>query len=1125
MQSVLSKWRSSLAALNQSATWLGLGILLLIWSSINFHLRNDLATTRDNAAERAVASTRAIEAFTRHAIDEIDGMLVFLRGAYERDPQTFAISDYMREGKLVGDLTLQVTMIGATGMVLYSRDAAPSASISASGFRDLVETPQNAGDSLLISKPISLTAGSPSAIHLSRRLRGRDGAFAGLITATLDPKRLAEFYGAIDTGDGGNAITLVGSDGLIRAHGGKVDDRNRIGNDLTGFLQRTMPAESGHFFEALPGGEMLIAWRHVSRYPLFIRLDVPMARVLRPFEAKVERFRIAAVMFSLLVLCVVGYAARRNARLLAAEAALRDSEAKASEKSRELETTLEHMSQGILMVNADGTVAVMNRRAAMLLDLPESFAESRPNFQDILHYQWKAGEFGTNVSPEVLNYIRSGGLSAEMMVYERVRPNGTVLEVRNTPLPAGGLVRTYTDITERTKASTALAAARDAAEAAGRARSSFLAMMSHEIRTPLNGVIGMADLLLETPLSDEQRRYTGTLRHSADHLLQVINDVLDFSKLEANRVELDDIAFDLEETVDSVIEIVAPRAFEKGLFIAATIDPSLPCQVSGDPAALRQILLNLVGNAVKFTAQGHVSIEVGPDTEAREPGRLGLLVRVRDTGIGIPGGATSSLFKEFAQVDGSISRRFGGTGLGLAISRQLVERMGGRIGVTSTEGEGSVFTFTALLKPAPQTRPIGLADLSTQRILVMAANPAARDHYAGVLRRNHAWVEVAARPDDAMARLRQAGARPFTGVIVDEASGDPDSAALASAVRSDLSLARLRMVLATTASHRLAPGSIHRMAYEIVLGKPAARREIVAAFGDAADVPAYVPAEASIAPVAAGSRGRILLAEDNATNRLVIGTLLQKLGFSSRQAVNGLEAVAAIQEEPFDLVLMDVMMPEMDGYAATRAIRALPGPAGRTPIVALTANVLTADIKAALAAGMDDFATKPISRDKLEQVIQRALEKGRAVTSPPADSPVDASAQEDAGSLDTGVLKLLLDEIDPDSARMIIDVFVEDTTDRLRAMAARMDDRALIVRECHAIKSAAATFGLTAVSAAAAALEDGAGQMEPDELAAALAALARVFEAGRARLPKPSTEAGPAHDGPGVATRELHDVA
>jgi signal transduction histidine kinase/CheY-like chemotaxis protein/HPt (histidine-containing phosphotransfer) domain-containing protein len=1106
LQSVVSRWRTTFAALNQSATWLGVGMLVLIWASIDFHLRNDLDVTRGNAAASAVGTARSVEAFTRHAIDEIDGMLVFLRAAYERDPQTFALSDYMRDGKLVGDLTMRVSMIGSTGLVMSSQEPSFSAMVDVSGMDHFRTQTQVTGDELHISKPIGVGIAAP-AIQLSRRLRERDGSFAGVITAALDPARLSAFYDAIDMG-GKATIALLGSDGIVRAVGGGVEEALHPGAELMGFLQRTLPSAAGHFFETTTTGqENLIAWRHVARHPLFIRVAKDMNAALAPYDAKARRFRGAAWLFSLLVLVVIAYSAHRNGRLLAAEAALRQTEANASRKSRELATTLEHMSQGILMVDGDGTVAVMNRRATQLLELPDSFTETRPSFRDILHYQWQKGEFGENVSPEVMKYIRSGGLSTEMAVYERARPNGIVLEIRNTPLPDGGIVRTYTDITERTNAAAALAAARDAAEAAGRARSSFLAMMSHEIRTPLNGVIGMADLLIETPLNDEQRRYAGTLRNSADHLLQVINDVLDFSKLEADRVELHDVAFDLEETVDSVVEIVAPRAFEKGLFISASVDPSLPDRVCGDPAAFRQILLNLAGNAVKFTAQGHVCIEVARDTEAMQRGRVGLLVRVRDTGIGIPAGAISSLFKEFAQVDGSISRRFGGTGLGLAISRQLVERMGGAIGVTSTEGEGSVFTFTARMGEAPEGRPIGGEELSAQRILVMAANPAARDHYAAVLRRHDAWVEVAGHPAEAMARLRERGPRRFDAVLVDEASGDTDSGVLAEAVRSDLSLANLRMVLATTASHRLAPGSIHRMAYERVLGKPAGRREIVSAFADMSEpaAPMAEPGATAAASAPAGSRGRILLAEDNATNRLVIGTLLDKLGFSCRAAVNGLEAVAALQEEAFDLVLMDVMMPEMDGYAATRAIRALSGERSRTPIVALTANVLTADIKAALAAGMDDFATKPISRDKLEQVIQRALEKSRAAAEQGAGPASRPAAADEAAAFDQGILKLLLDEIDPDSARMILDVFVEDTTSRLETMRSRLDDRGLIARECHAIKSAAATFGLTAVSARAAALEERAAAMEPDALAMALADLSRAFAAGRARLPQPGT--------------------
>ena len=1105
MQSVVSRWRTTLAAFNQSATWLGLCMLLLIWTSIDFHLRNDLDVTRQNAAAGAMGTARSVEAFTRHAIDEIDGMLLFLRAAYERDPQTFALSDFMHEGKLIGDLTLRVSMIGSTGLVMSSQESSYSAMVDVSGMDYFRTQSQVTGDELFISRPLNGTAGGKPHIQVSRRLRERNGSFAGVITAAVDPARLSAFYDAIDVA-GTETVALVGGDGVVRAAGGRPDDETQPGTEQKDFLLRTLPAAAGHYFERGSAGERLVAWRHVAKYPLFVKVAVKMDSAMAPFQAKATRFHTAAAAFSLLVLVVIAYSAARNVRLLAAEAALRDSEANASRKSRELATTLEHMSQGILMVDGDGTVAVMNRRATALLDLPDSFAESRPSFRDILRYQWQNGEFGENVSPQVMHYIRSGGLSTEMMVYERARPNGVMLEIRNTPLPDGGIVRTYTDITERTNAAAALAAARDAAEAAGRARSSFLAMMSHEIRTPLNGVIGMADLLLETPLSDEQRRYTGTLRNSADHLLQVINDVLDFSKLEADRMELHDVEFDLEETVDSVIDIVAPRAFEKGLFISATIDPALPDRVGGDPAAFRQILLNLVGNAVKFTAQGHVSVDVAPDPEASRRGRIGLLVRVRDTGIGIPGAAISSLFKEFAQVDGSISRRFGGTGLGLAISRQLVERMGGTIGVTSMEGEGSVFTFTASLAEAPNGRPIGGEALSARRILVMAANPAARDYYAAVLRRHDAWVEVAGRPQDALARLRDAGARRFDAVLVDEASGDLESAVLAEAVRSDLALAGLRMVLATTASLRLAPGSIHRMAYERVIGKPAGRRVVVSAFADTGE-PVESETEQCAAPAPpSGSRGRILLAEDNATNRLVIGTLLQKLGFSCRAALNGLEAVAAIQEEAFDLVLMDVMMPEMDGYAATRAIRALPGAGGRTPIVALTANVLTADIKAALAAGMDDFATKPISRDKLEQVIQKALGKSRAATLPAVDTATRSDANDDANAFDHGILKLLLDEIDPDSARVILDVFVEDTTERLRAMLSHLDDRALISRECHAIKSAAATFGLTAVSARAAALEDGAGGMAQDALAVALADLKRTFDAGRIHLPTPVRE-------------------
>ncbi len=1102
MPIIKPSWRSALRSYNQIATWLGLAMTAMVWASIAYHLHNDRLSTLQAAETAAQDVARAAEAFTSHVIEEIDHMLLFLRTAYERNPQGFVLADYLQNGKLAGDLTLEVTWVGSSGIALSGNGAEAPARIDVSSLPAYQSLRSKGVDELYIGRPAAVLPGQEPVIHLARRLKGMDGAFGGILVASLSPGKLAEFYDALAAGTG-HGVAVVGSDGFLRAVSTTEDPTMRLGSEQHAFLIRTQADAQGLYTAGEGADAHVVSWRHMKKLPLFVKVIRPLEEILAAPDLKARRFSAVAILFTTFLVLAIVMGARRHRRLEAAEAALRESEARASRQSHEFATTLEHMSQGIMMIDADQRVAVMNTRATVLLDLPERFARERPAFREILEHQWQHGEFGPNgtrLTEEVRNYVRSGALSSDALsIYERVRPNGTVLEVRTAPLPNGGIVRTYTDITERTNAAAALAAARDAAEAAGRARSAFLAMMSHEIRTPLNGVIGMADLLLETPLTEEQQGYAGTLRNSADHLLQIINDVLDFSKLEANRVLLEDIAFDLEETVESVLDIVAPRAFEKGLFICARVRHGVPSLLSGDPAAFRQVLLNLTGNAIKFTSRGHVTIVVDVergDDAAR--GRVRLKVEVRDTGIGIAPAALPLLFQEFAQVDGSISRRFGGTGLGLAISRQLVERMGGRISVQSVEGQGSVFTFTLDLKHAPQAQPIGGTMLAGRRILVMSADPAAREHYRILLGEHGALVETAGGPQEALERLR--AGEPAEVVLVDEAAGERHSAELAHAMRTDLSLAGVRLVLATTARHRLAPGSIHRIAYERVLAKPAGRKAILAACAGTDTgqdtSPTETPAPAVAPPPAAqGQRGRILLVEDNATNRLVIGTLVQKLGFACTTAVNGLEAVAAVQSDHFDLILMDVMMPEMDGYAATRAIRALSGPASATPIVALTANVLTADISAALEAGMDDFATKPINRDRLEQVIRKALGRSRAAR----EAAVSTDSVGGAG-VDLAVLKALLAELEPESAGVIITVFVEDNRERIARIAAHPEDAGLVARECHAIKSAAGTFGLVAVADLAAMLEHDAATMTPRALTAAIQQLSDAFEAGRVHL-------------------------
>ncbi len=1090
---------SWLGSLKHGTTILGLGIIVLVWTAIGFHLRNEELRARSAAVQNAGNLVEAFEEHTIRAVKEIDKTILFLRTAFEQSPETFDLGLYARSNSALSDLTVQIALIGPDGMMMASNVQGSNSRVDLSDrehFRVHVGT---SDDVLFISKPVVGRASGKVSIQLTRRMT-RNGAFAGVIVGSLDPARLNTFYEAIELGSG-SSVMLLGTDGIVRAGTGRLP---AIGTELpvgSGLLDRVARSASGWFLGTGPdGGEDLVSYTQVKDLPLIVAISIPTSALYEAIGTKRLAANLGAGVLTLLILLVIGFSARHERKLRLAQAEAARNGERAIEKSEELGTTLEHMSQGLMMIDPEGRVRVLNRQAVALLDLPEHFLHTRPLFRDILAWQWQTGEFGNEgetLDEAVREYVRKGGLTMTVPVYERTRPNGRVLEIRSTALPGGGIVRTYTDVTEKTRSAQALAKARDAAEAATRARSAFLAVMSHEIRTPLNGVIGMADLLLETPLNGEQARYTSTLRTSADHLLQIINDVLDFSKLEADGTTFEKIPLDLEATIDSVVEIIAPRANEKGIFVGATLDPDVPTNTKGDPAALRQILLNLVGNGVKFTSEGSVTIAVSREPSLDGAETAGIRISVKDTGIGIPEDSLPLLFKEFSQVDGTISRRFGGTGLGLAITKQLVERLGGHVGVDSEPDVGSIFWFCVPMALEGEARHgARTGEIVDRRILLLCADPVVRDHYARVLRREGAWVEQADGADSGIGRLRRKGAKAYDAALVDDSASSGAAVAFGEAVRTSVVDAGLPLVLVTVAGHRLDPQSPERMLYDRVLARPVTRRELVSALRDGGPAVAAAPAPA-VAPTVENRRRRILLAEDNATNRLVIGTQVEKLGFSCDTVENGLLAVEGLRRERYDLVLMDVMMPEMDGYAATRAIRALPDAvAARTPIVALTANVLTADVTAALNAGMDDFATKPISRDRLDQVIRRVLEKVAAETAPARGT----ARPEGTGDFDRGALAVLMDEIEPDNVRQIIEVFVEDTKARLAAMPKLIDDPVRISREAHAIKSAAATFGMIGVSARAAALEQDATRLEPRAIEASVDALNEAFDDARRHL-------------------------
>jgi len=787
-----------------------------------------------------------------------------------------------------------------------------------------------------------------------------------------------------------------------------------------------------------------------------------------------------------------------------------------SERTQELEASRTRLhsvlaaatENAIIACDADGTITVFNSGAERMLGYTaeEMVGKHTPA---VFHLESEILERGRELTEElgrpvqgfeVFNAKARDG-QPEERIWTYVRKDGSQLPVQLTVSFAYdasgkviGRVGIAQDITARKKYERQLQEAKERAEQADRAKSDFLATMSHEIRTPMNGVIGMTSLLLDTALDNEQRNLAETIRFSGESLLRLINDILDFSKIEAGQMSLEDLDFDLRGLVEDTLEMMAIQAHAKGIELVSGVAPEVPGKLRGDPGRVRQVLTNLMGNAIKFTNEGEVAVRV--TLEAEEETSVRVRFEIKDTGLGIPLETQARLFQPFVQADSSTSRKFGGTGLGLAICKRLAESMSGSIGVESTPGHGSTFWVTMKF-----SRPTGaevapkapLAMINT-RVLLVVDNATRRQFLDQKISAWRMLAQSAESGEAALAMLRQAATEetPYSLAIVDLQKPEMDGLAFAQKLKDDPILGTTQLILLTPFGSPVPRDQLKEFRVAACCVKPVRQSVLFDCVSEVLARPGSDEKSEPLEPLIKAEvpesvrKERVLLAEDNAVNQQVALGNLRKLGYEADVAANGFEVLEAIARKSYDIILMDCQMPDLDGYQVTREIRQRERKGRHAYIIAMTANAMVGDREKCLAAGMDDYVSKPLNRADLRAAMQRGAAQPQA--------PLDEEPLQPLGTED-----------EHEVAKWI-ELFAATAPDSMAEMKRALQESSAgdLSLAAHSLKGSCSNFGASVLAELCAQIEQAAddGNLHGvgDLIASAERELGRVIETLKTRL-------------------------